>query len=106
MPNGRRSLRCGQAAVRPRRLTQEPSHADQRRAPCADLEHGGASAGGSDEDWNLVNLCAPCHAMLHAGHAVILGRAPDELTFLLGTRREAYAGERRSSAGRAAEGVA
>jgi len=53
------------------------------------------SAGGSDEESNLVTLCAPCHAMLHAGHVVVLGRAPDELTFLLGTRREAHAGERR-----------
>ena len=33
--------------------------------------------------------------MLHAGHVTILGHAPDGLTFLLGTRREEYAGERR-----------
>ncbi len=55
------------------------------------------SAGGSDEVSNLVTLCAPCHAMLHAGHVIILGEAPDGLTFLVGTRREAYAGERRKA---------
>ena len=35
--------------------------------------------------------------MLHAGHVIVLGEAPDGLTFLLGTRREAYAGERRKA---------
>jgi len=53
------------------------------------------SAGGSDQVSNLVTLCAPCHAMLHAGHVTVLGEAPDGLSFLLGTRREAYAGESR-----------
>jgi len=53
------------------------------------------SAGGSDDLANLTALCVGCHAMLHAGHVVVLGEAPDGLTFLLGTRREAYADERR-----------
>jgi len=52
------------------------------------------SAGGSEDPSNLVTLCAPCHAMLHAGHVILLGQAPDGLTFLVGARREAYAGER------------
>lgn len=35
--------------------------------------------------------------MVHAGHVTILGTAPNELTFLIGTRREAWSGERRRS---------
>jgi hypothetical protein len=77
------------------------------RAPLHEHHVKFRSAGGSDELSNLVTLCMPCHAMLHAGHVVILQPVPrpgadedadspaSELTFLLGTRRERYVGERR-----------
>ena len=42
------------------------------------------SALGTDDDWNLVSLCERCHALVHAGRMVILGRAPDQLRFLVG----------------------
>jgi hypothetical protein len=43
------------------------------------------SAGGSDEAWNLVSLCAAHHLHgVHAGHLRVRGRAPDGLVWELG----------------------
>jgi hypothetical protein len=43
------------------------------------------SAGGSDDDSNLVSLCAAHHLHgVHAGHVHVSGRAPDALTWELG----------------------
>ena len=42
------------------------------------------SAGGPDDLWNLATACEPCHRLIHDGHVVIQGRAPDDLVFLVG----------------------
>jgi hypothetical protein len=48
------------------------------------------SAGGSDESWNRVTLCAFHHQRcVHAGLLRMRGRAPDSLVFELGVRRGA-----------------
>jgi len=45
------------------------------------------SAGGSDEAWNRITLCAfHHHRCLHAGLLRVLGSAPGELVFELGVR--------------------
>ncbi len=45
------------------------------------------SAGGGDEDWNLVTLCAFHHLRgIHAGTIRVTGRAPEELLYELGLR--------------------
>jgi hypothetical protein len=48
------------------------------------------SAGGSDEPWNRITLCAFHHQRcLHGGLLRVSGRAPDALVFELGVRRGA-----------------
>ncbi len=43
------------------------------------------SAGGSDDESNLVSICAAHHLHgVHAGHVRVRGRAPDALTWQLG----------------------
>ena len=45
------------------------------------------SSGGSDEDHNLVTLCAFHHLRgVHAGRILVKGHAPDRLRFALGLR--------------------
>ncbi len=45
------------------------------------------SAGGSDEEWNRVTLCAFHHQRgVHRGELGVRGRAPDALVFELGLR--------------------
>ena len=46
------------------------------------------SQGGSDEDWNLVSLCAAHHLNgIHGGRIRVTGRAPDGLVWEFGIRR-------------------
>jgi hypothetical protein len=50
------------------------------------------SAGGSDEPWNRITLCAfHHHRCLHAGLLRVRGRAPEALVFELGVRQGAPA---------------
>ena len=47
------------------------------------------SAGGSDEEWNLVALCTAHHLHgVHAGYIRVTGRAPDGLVWELGRGRD------------------
>jgi hypothetical protein len=46
------------------------------------------SQGGSDEEWNLVSLCAAHHLNgIHGGRIRVTGRAPDGLVWEFGIRR-------------------
>jgi HNH endonuclease len=46
------------------------------------------SQGGSDDEWNLVSLCAAHHLNgIHGGRIRVAGRAPDELIWEFGLRR-------------------
>ncbi len=49
------------------------------------------SAGGTDDEWNLVSLCAGHHLHgVHMGWVRVSGRAPDGLTWELGERPLAH----------------
>lgn len=46
------------------------------------------SQGGSDDEWNLVSLCAAHHLHgIHGGRIRVFGRAPDGLVWEFGLRR-------------------
>jgi hypothetical protein len=50
------------------------------------------SAGGPLERWNELSTCIPHHLIcIHRGYVLVRGRAPDELTFVLGEREVAAA---------------
>jgi len=50
------------------------------------------SQGGTDDEWNLVSLCAAHHLRgIHGGYIRVSGRAPDELTWELLPRAPATA---------------
>jgi len=50
------------------------------------------SAGGPEEAWNEVSLCAPHHLLgVHGGSVLVRGRAPGRLSFVLGERAVAAA---------------
>jgi hypothetical protein len=79
----------------PRRRTPQQRAVDRDRCHCqvpgcsraaAHAHHVVfRSAGGSDDDSNLVSLCAAHHLHgMHAGHVHVSGRAPDALTWELG----------------------
>jgi 5-methylcytosine-specific restriction endonuclease McrA len=46
------------------------------------------SKGGTDDEWNLVSLCASHHLNgIHGGRIRVTGRAPDKLVWEFGLRR-------------------
>jgi hypothetical protein len=46
------------------------------------------SHGGTDDEWNLVSLCAAHHLHgIHGGRIRVTGRAPDALVWEFGLRR-------------------
>ena len=50
------------------------------------------SQGGTDDDWNLVSLCAAHHLNgIHGGRIRVTGRAPDELVWEFELRRSSAA---------------
>jgi len=50
------------------------------------------SAGGPEEAWNEISLCAPHHLLgVHRGSVLVRGRAPDGLAFALGESEVAAA---------------
>jgi hypothetical protein len=57
--------------------------------PAAHAHHIKArSQGGSDDEWNLVSLCAAHHLHgIHGGRIRVTGRAPDGLVWEFGMRR-------------------
>ena len=45
--------------------------------------------GGPDADWNMTGCCMLHHLYgIHEGHLSVQGRAPDQLLWALGTRKE------------------
>jgi hypothetical protein len=42
------------------------------------------SEGGSDERENLITLCVGCHRLIHEGHVLVSGAAPDALVVRVG----------------------
>jgi len=50
------------------------------------------SAGGPEESWNELSLCAPHHLLgVHGGSVLVRGGAPDGLSFVLGESEAAAA---------------